>query len=400
MKTLITFVAILFFVLLNGAIGQVYEGTIGSSKITVCFGDHEVTENEGVYYYDRYKEFLWLSRERSSKTWIEKTERFADKATGKWVLNEILNHRRPQAHLTGEWIGTTGSRVLPIRLTLALDQKHDEYGSCGSNAFHLKLEQPPALERSAQKSFKGGPPRPVNSADKFQYQVLNLTLKKDGYSATTVILNPGDKRYEKINEVLKEYVTSEGLQKRHFDCRRSAISNLGSEGTYLLYASPSFWTNDWVDIIINTQNFCGGAHPNSWVEHRIWSLSDNAEVDLAEWFRSSGNKTQISSENLIWPEPKLFKIIEASFYKQNPDDDCKENFKDMQKLFSLSLTTGGMEFDSVGFCHACRSCSFSTVIPYKGLEPYLNEIGKERVASIVRSIERLYPRNKLAPLKN
>ena len=66
---------------------QVYEGTIGKSRVTVCFGDAEDFSEDGVYYYDRHRSMIYLSRDKSKTNWFEKEERLSDEAQAVWNLN-------------------------------------------------------------------------------------------------------------------------------------------------------------------------------------------------------------------------------------------------------------------------------------------------------------------------
>ena len=48
---------------------QVYEATVGKSRLTVCFGDAEHFSENGVYYYDCHRSLIYLSRDESETKW-------------------------------------------------------------------------------------------------------------------------------------------------------------------------------------------------------------------------------------------------------------------------------------------------------------------------------------------
>ena len=108
-------IALLIFGTCNA---QVYEGTIGKSRVTVCFGDTEDFSEDGVYYYDRHRSMIYLSRDKSKTNWLEKEERLSDKAQAVWNLNESVDFDVPRSRLTGKWRSPDGKKAYFIDLRL------------------------------------------------------------------------------------------------------------------------------------------------------------------------------------------------------------------------------------------------------------------------------------------
>jgi hypothetical protein len=372
---------------------QVYEGTIGKSTVTVCFGDAEDFSEDGVYYYDRHRSLIYLSRDESKTKWFEKEARLSDQVQGVWNLKEPVDLDVPQSRLRGEWSNPDGSKVHPIDLQLVeqrKDKDKDAPEACGSDAFHEKLERSLKPKFGEVVVFEGATTSQRGDRIKFQYQTVEIFLdpKSDVPDVRTVILNPGDQRYEQINRDLMSYSQYSGLKDRQFACRRETLRMGAPEGSWRLEIHPSLWTNDWLQVTMGHERFCGGPHPDGWEEVRVWNLLRGVEEDLAGWFEGGRVENKLKPNLLSVPTAILKSYMEKALlrYDKEGEDDCKKALPEAPNLFSLSLKPGGMQLWFEGFSYSMKSCADELLLPYESLYPYLNVKGKENLASILNSI--------------
>lgn len=382
---------------------QVYEGKIGKSRITVCFGDTADSSDDGVYYYDRHKSLIYLSRDESKTKWFETEARGTDKVQAIWNLNQPVDFDDPSKRLSGEWGNPDGSIVYPIDLQLVgqrKDKNKDSQEACSSDAFHEKLER--NLIRGLKPkfgevvAFDGATTSQGGNKHKLQYQKVALSLDPKGEETdvSTVILNPGDKRYEQINSELISYVEYPGLRERQLSCRRETLRIGAPEGTWRLEMEPSFWTSEWLQVTIWHETNCGGPHPNEWKEIKIWNLDRQRLENLADWFVARDVEAQYYPNFLSLPATLLqsFKDKAALIYEREGLEECKEALPEAQNVFLLSLTPSGMGLMFDGFSYSRRICSYELgsnelLLPYKSLYPYLSETGKRNITAIIKSLD-------------
>ena len=359
----------------------------------MCFGDAEDFSEDGVYYYDRHRSMIYLSRDKSKTNWFEKEERLSDEAQAVWNLNESVDFDVPRSRLTGKWSSPDGKKAYLIDLQLiARRTERDKDGpeACGSDAFHEKLERSLKPKFGELVVFEGATTSQERNKRKFQYQTVEITLdpKSDEPDVRTVILNPGDQRYEQINRDLMSYSQYSGLKDRQFACRRETLRMGAPEGSWRLEIHPSLWTNDWLQVTMEHERFCGGPHPDGWEEVRVWDLLRGVEEDLASWFEGGRIENKLQSNLMSVPTAILKSYMEKALlrYDKEGEDDCKKALPEAPNLFSLSLKPGGMQLWFEGFSYSMKTCADELLLPYESLYPYLNVKGNENLTSLLKSM--------------
>lgn len=317
-----------------------WSGTIGGSKIQVCFAD--VFDSQ--YYYLKHKMGIKLTQEEGGQNPNEWREAVVDKnlnkeLTGIWKIATVTPNS-----IEGSWInpGTQQSRDIKLQRVSNSKDQCDE-------AFYAPLMQSKYRYGTAKlqkKTFK--------------------TIKTDNGTAFQV---PSDvKNADKINAFVQSWIKEQSVA--GFDC------NLNGGEPWDKTLEPILWTERWLvmeDSLPDT--FCGGAHGDSLREFHVFDLNSGDKVNAWSWLIDGENSVASGQEE--GKKTKLRQLLEL-----NPEDDCKE----MQNDFTLREpypTRKELVF-STRYRHADRACEGDIAIEFNTMQPFLTPAGKEAVKSIMQ----------------
>lgn len=295
-----------------------WTGRIGNSAVNACF-----TPYSGHYYYQRYLNGIALSSEDGS--WKE--------PDAQWKISRVSD-----TELDGVWLGN-GKR-LTIHLTRRAPLQQD--GECG-DAYYA----------------------PIVDAVKYQYSDTKV-----GALPVRIVKSPLGQAFElkgesaairHINDFARRWLGTQAINA--FSCKVGGGEEWQSDltankviGNYLLVAENE------------PDNFCGGAHGNSYHANHLFDLRTGQPVNTFTWL--ANGKASLEEKH------PLRKLLE----KLNPRDDCDDDSYEISAPFPAAA---GFRFPT-SYIHANRACNDEIEVSYARLAPYLSNEGKAFVKSLKR----------------
>lgn len=332
-----------------------WTGTVGKMPVKVCF-----TRGRGSYYYDKYLIPISLREGDAVGIW---TEGYGDGAPD-WSLTLSGSDRA-----SGNW--AQGGRVLSLEL-VRQEWTETEDGwaeACGSAEFLGPRSFEPDFSFE-QKELGGWRYRQV------EWQ-SPAHLADNSYSGFEFVPEqPGD---ASILQRLAADRPSGKLGDALFDCMSGSISSLGVDGYVSAGTQPVFANQNFISARTTTGNFCGGAHPNFWLDYRVFDRETGAEIDVPEsWFSSEGFASNEWDSLIIMPE--LREVVMR--YYVNDEAECREAIGE-QLYWNVGLVEEGLGFiPSVP--HVLTPCGDDTLVPWSDLEPFLSEEGRSALSKAKR----------------
>lgn len=320
-----------------------WSGTIGNSKIQVCFNG----KYDSAYYYLKHKAGIRLTQEEDTQDpneWREQVinkEDRSDVLTGIWKFTSVA-----QDSLVGNWLNPDTQQTLDIKLQRVSGAKD----GC-DDAFYAPL---------MPEKFR-------YSSGKLQNKAFK-TIKTDTGTAFEVPKNV--KNADKLNAFIQSWIKEQYVN--GFDCKL----NGGEPWDKTL--EPVFWTDRWLvirDALPDT--YCGGAHSSAALEYHVFDLDSGEQVNVWSWLIDGENSAASGQEE--GKKTKLRQLLE----ERNPRDDCEELKNDFW-LGQPYPTRKALVFITE-YAHVARACEDEIGIDFKTIEPFLTPLGKEAVKSIMQA---------------
>jgi hypothetical protein len=328
-------------------INGVWRGEIGEAAVTVCFNPSDNQVKDGVYYYQKYLQPIFLTSEsESGSNWLE------GHYLHQWRIESVGAEQ-----ITGTWINNPNGKTLPLKLQRVRLVAEDAVAAvCGADFFR-PLEKTPKIQHGKVVSLGG-----IKYQEKFVELSAYGNDGEDGYlKSTTIEIVGNTKAIKNLNRQLLNFLDVASL----YACRRTRVEIDGRDGT--LQRSVS-------DIAVNG-NFLSLS----------WSSSDDCArngllVDFAEytWDLLTGERENIKK----WFNVDLSVKAFAELEKLDPIQ-WRECYGYTQATIDYQLQINGTGV--VISIPPARSgaCGESMTIPYAELAPHLNAYGKARVARIL-----------------
>lgn len=341
----------------NSIFSGVWQGTLDSQPITVCFN----AENDsGSYYYHRYLKPIHLEINQDGEVNENNEQAY-------WQLNHNADSR-----LVGIWRKPHSDKSFAIELNaspIIKNKRSDEYFEdyCGTDAFNLALEKPLTIKKSAIKYFENKP-----------YRILSV--QQGANAAQALELLGKEAHLTKANLLLAQIDGTE-----IFDCRRQALQGRGIDADWNGgFNEVVFWSKRWFTYSSSYSVFCADLHYNWWQESTTLDFNTGQIAHLEKWFKPQKENWQSDSPNYLPLErdSKLHRLIlsYSEGYKDREADGCVEPLQ-FNTSYGLSLAKTGMLF-TTSLGHANHNCDESVLVPYQKLHPFLSALGKKEVDAL------------------
>ena len=338
----------------------VWQGTIGALPVRACLQQRSETYANGSYYYLSRLKPIALSHEDDGG-WSEESD------SGRWTIAASAPGR-----LTGTWRG--GSKSLPIALTRVAVSKGEE-DPCGSNAYIApRLRPVKVVSKPARKNgfahtelvYDVGPSFPEVGISSFSYPPTR----------------PGDGA---INAALRLDPTKPEGDGDYLGCMKMALASGGRDGDFQFSQTPELVTSEFLSVAVNRGGFCGGAHPDESVGHRVFDRTSGKRVDVVGWLTARGVVPSGGEEGTSTRQ--ITAALKALALKHFPfgrgeDADCREAISS-EDYWEIALTRRGLAF-TPSLPHVVQACEDAALVPFAELDPFLSPSGRAGIARLAR----------------
>jgi hypothetical protein len=363
----------------------VFEGTIGKAKVLVeLYAGEEKSTYKGGYREGSRYSYLPKTRDinlilDSEGTSLHFTETlhlhrmFADeenkKITGKWEIDV------KGAQALGTWTSPDGKKTLPITLTrstlLGSADVSPNNNQLSASYDALWLETVNFTDAGTAKNFGAVEVRYLqDSAFGTKYPVFGKF--------------PDGNQKAKINAMLlKQHMTSVASYR---DCFNGVPVDWSEPETELvLNYNFGYATERLLSYTETGSVFCGGAHPNNYVNPQTFDLvalqaiGNNDVLDLAPENFGRILKLASKDERIAFERFVLGRWRAAAEKDVELGKDCIEGWifeaAEGEKDFGLSFTEKSLAITRTDFPHVASVCLFAdfnpTIIPWTDLKPWL-----------------------------
>lgn len=359
-------IAILFVTAFNTSFAQtpssltgVWQGTLGSARITACFNSIQYDTQAGSYYYHEYLEPIPLAGKKQIAQFKEPNDLI------EWHLKPSLDGLQ----LNGTWTKapTATSPVVNLAITLkpviGIKSAKSKDIPCATDSYLKPITQNIPLIKSAVKTFQNK-----------HYLTIKRTLKGVGSVEAVQLLEKGPK-YQRLNTQFMKSARADDL----IECLASNMYRAQNGNYFSHFGDILIWGNRWFVAKSHVEGYCGGAHPFSDTSFTTYDLKLGAPAALAEWFKFQ----TITKDGFAGIKPSktlLTLLLQRSSTKGNQVAEC---YKELATAFSYyaSLSPHGMVF-SPSLPHASSACGEDITLPYAALNPFLSTLGKREVNAI------------------
>lgn len=338
----------------------VWQGSVGALPIRACFVDKG---EFGVYFYlSKLKAIPLDAADIADGHYYEGPG--DGKGAPRWTVT-----RADAATIDGSW--TSGARSLPIRLTRVAQAKTDD-APCASLAFHasrlvgIRVVDTPAVK------------------DGLHYTVRRLDLhgRFDSTGVQTIALAGSSPAIRRINRTLAAPLAlGSGGQaaSEWFECVIDPLAQRPNEGASDQEISVRMVTARYVTVLDRIEYYCGGPHPDSVDNPRLFDLRDGREIKLLEWLNGRAVKREpVDKDVLISFRPAFRQLLLAGWKPTEPE--CRETIE-TEDYWSVELTRTGLSF-TPQLQHVDAGCVEEFPLPFARLTPYFNAAGKAGVAAL------------------
>jgi hypothetical protein len=337
-----------------------WQGTIGGLPVRVCFA-HPGSYPIGDYYYLSRLRLIPLEGERANPGAFDEGPG-AHPTAARWRLTTAAGDA-----VTGTWTGL--GRSLPIRLTRFARPSGEDW-SCADRAFHTpRLAGVRIVERPAALGSLSYTRLILDHRGRFDMNIETFRLPGDSDAA------------RRINaELVKPLGEGEGSW---WDCIKSSLEVSPMEGDEDAKLEPTLVTRRWLVVRRNVNSFCGGAHPNTEVDHVTFDRATGRAVDPLGWL----NQRAVSREPAEAGEPPLlalrptFRAFVMAGAKP-AEKECRGTVAETD-YWDVEPTRTGFVF-SPQLPHVALACTQDFAVPFAKLRPYLTAEGTAYVAEIER----------------
>lgn len=319
----------------------VWQGTLGTRQITVCFNEvsPEYT-NWSSYYYNDFLKPIQLTKDGGASVWKESED------TGQWEIGT------PRGDvLTGTWRNPKTNKTLPITLQ-RVETDDVMRAPCASDAYNVRLETPPKVVTS----------RPIQFAPGRSYRKLSFAGQE------TIQLIGAGKGIERINFLLKPDQSKDAIDE-YFGQRRQFLGSVGYPAVDERDTEPDYWDANFITVRFYT--WAAGTGRNGISnEYRTWDLKTGEEVDLWQWIGAS------------FRDPRLPPKLKNYLYKNtDTPSDCRDGYRG-EGDFTITLAAKGLKFEEEAWGEGCEKAFF---VPYEKLGPFLSPMGRRELVRIMKA---------------
>ncbi|WP_041416193.1 hypothetical protein [Shewanella halifaxensis] len=343
----------------------VWQGTLGKSKIRVCFNEY----GTGSYYYQRYLTPIRL--EQVDNHWQE------DKQTGFWQFESISEQQ-----LTGLWFNKERSKTerfnkewskndpsktassKSLAITLERQISPDGINDCSSDAFNQPLETAPKLRRGKWQQFADTDSQQENANQASSHQIsysqltygteIGLELKAEQAGITA------------INQWLKQKLTSKTQLEETFETRRRMLAQIGLPIADETGAEIEFVNQHWLSVRFYRWAAGYGARGINRT-FTSFNLSDGKPFNPWQWFKQDVALDEMRHQLPAALREKLFADMEVF-------EDCDNS--DGSGYFYLTLSPKGIALWETPNGSGCEN-EF-TLSPKEAML-FANEYGKSQL---------------------
>jgi hypothetical protein len=330
----------------NDQLRGVWSGTLGTAKVTACFGLRPTgQEVVGSYYYAKYQEPLAL-RPRDGKQTFEET------GGPSWTL--VANENNA---LSGTWRKEGSEKQLPVRLTRLPGTTSGD--DCGSDPYlqpvlaHVMQTVTGKPERLGDRRY-----RPISLAG---VQLVELIDASPGAVA--------------INRQLRaELAAGAGDEAAIRDRVRDSIKSLGIVALDKVSASVIEWDDRWLTLNLNRE-FTGQGAAGADSGYRSWDVRTGREIDPWTWF---GLK---SRERKDEPMVQVSRTARLSDTLRRVVLKAASNVKECREAYASPLAAriwasgAGIEF-TIGDTGR-PECLQNVTVPLPAVRPLMTPEGRE-----------------------
>ncbi|QLI81349.1 hypothetical protein HZU75_07315 [Chitinibacter fontanus] len=330
----------------------VWRGQIGSYPITACLQADEYN-SRGLYYYQKHLTPIGLSLSDKAPKAISQWEENGSAA--KWENVSVGK----DGVLQGTW--RDKGKSLSIKLN-PVPSTGDADQACLSNEFHRALETPAKI-KSKVEQFDGQ-----------NYLEAWLDTSDEDNRISRIVVAATASEQPKLNAEVVRALKAD--QQEQFECLRSALVYSGYAGNLSQQSKLSLLTAHWYVIETNSNEFCGGAHPNYGTNYQTFQRGKAEEINVWQWF----NSTAVTFDGQFAKPNKPLRQLLVQAWEKNADDECK-NIGTDEDVWNVSPSKTGLMFMPF-VSHAMFVCSDQVEITYSKLEKLLSPQGKAAIASI------------------
>ena len=334
----------------------VWEGRIGTYPVRACLESFGEGPGRGSYYYLSRLETISLSEEEGEITWKESAA--GSESDAFWQPSEMS-----AARVRGTWL--QGNRKLPFDLTPVRWTKGEWEEPCASAEFlGPRLRGGEVVAEDAEldgwKYTRWTYRPPAHFAE-------DVTAESFSYPPSEV----GDKA---INEALAKYLPKGTMEDGFADCVAGALSSVGADGFFSETASPTMVSRAFINVEVDSGNYCGGAHPEYYVRDHSYDRHTGEELDLFDWIgdaRTDGEDSTIR---------EALRALVVARWPADAEADCRELAEETE-YWSLGLAREGLVFRP-DFPHVATACEEPVTVEWRALETFLDDEGKRGLARL------------------
>jgi hypothetical protein len=354
----------------------VWEGKVGTYPVRLCIDqfDDEVPAR-GAYYYLSSLRPLSLTEEDGEGGWVEHGP---DEPDALWSFTEQTGER-----LRGTW--TKGNRSLPFDLTPLAWEPGEWNEPCGSAAF---LD--PRLRDATRVRTEPGDIAGLA----YVRHVFVPPAHFEDIAIESFTFDPEQPGDAGILDFLRSKLPSGTIDDDFVDCIGGSLSSVGADGYYTDQLAPFMASHSFLVVRENSDDYCGGAHPNAWFQYLTFDRQSGEEVDLFTWLNDAAREHHPAddpAESYDTVLPALRKAIVKrdpveGFPAEDPSEaepyeaECREVAEE-QEFWTLGLSREGMLFvPSVP--HVALPCMATFTVPWSDLRPYLSAEGRAGLARL------------------
>jgi hypothetical protein len=370
----------------------VWQGTVGRADMRLCLQAQQEPGEDvaGTYYYSRYLRLIPLSAAGDPT------------ADGrKVVLHELMpskakpgaGQKTPtkdetvvwqlQASADGEGLAGTwrsNAKSLPVQLSRVRLEKPKNgadgslFSPCESDAFNLPREKPAKVVSTEVKLKATGAT--------YQRLTLDFEGRQDARIQHFELLRT-DAAAQKFNARQRQALQSD--QSALFECGRAVIARWGLGGDYNTMSEPVFMGQRWLVVKRQSDDYCGGAHPNAYVGYETWNLEAGQVVDPWTWFNAKAARFKWEgSGQSRYQTMTMGPMVRQALAKVWPreDEECADVVEE-GGAFSWDAypSAKGMVF-MPQLPHGAMACQEEVTLPWAQVLPWLSPSGRKTVDAL------------------
>lgn len=333
----------------------VWSGTIGAAPITMSLtpGDSGGAAS-GTYYYRAALSDLVLLPEKRPGDWREIAAK--GRITGRLTLT--CDDRT----LEGRWMPANGGRPLPIRARRIADDQYHAAREAG-----LRPIATPHQEGVGHYEILA---LPVPDAD-------GEVLKEYGQRIEGIRLLGTAPGLQTINEMLRtEWL---GWLREHLECVAHGRIERSPDAAFHTSGAQSvlIWTSEQVVISAASDAYCGGNHPMTWQEVRIYRPGTGEPVDAGAWIADSMDRSLPDEPKDPEEGPSLRQLLDQKYEPDNGDPECKDSIR----WTVLFARPGELLFHAEAGSYGMRMCNGDFSLPLEQVWCFLTPDGQRELSA-------------------